>query len=73
MLRSRRLAAALAIALLLALAPAAVRADDEPDSADGFGNLLRYASCAASVYIAQTPGQWVLAITSCAAAYHDAI
>ena len=72
MLRTRRPVLALAAALALALA-APVRADDAPATADGLGNVFRYAGCAAAVYTAITPGQWVVAFFACAALFQDAI
>jgi hypothetical protein len=71
-LRTRRFIVALAVAIALAL-PAHARADDPPVTADGLGNVFRYSSCAAAVYVAITPGQWVAAFLACAALFQDAI
>lgn len=72
MLRIRRSILTLAVAITLAL-PAHARADGPPTVADGLGNVFRYSSCAAAVYTAITPGQWVVAFFACAALFQDAI
>ena len=72
MLRTRRSILTLAVAIALAL-PAHARADDPPATTDGLGNVFRYAGCAAAVYAAITPGQWVAAFFACAALFQDAI